>query len=140
MADYSEHFGKVYFDAAFRFQDGTIGEKRFVVICASPEFELKVVVLRTTSQNKGGKSYGCNLDDRFQNFYLPPESGVFSLQTWIMLDYATEYFVNRLGTGRANYKNKLGPIAFKDLLECVARARDIELDIRSEANMLARSL
>ena len=47
------------------------------------------------------------------------------------MDYAIEYPVSKLGTGAASQIAKLGPIAFRDLLDCAAQATDIEQDIRA---------
>lgn len=127
----SDHFGYVYFDPVFKFKDGKVGEKRFVVLCSSPMTESEVVVVRTTSQEKGSRVYGCQLDGLYQNFYLPMESAVFLKDTWIMLDYAMEYDAANLGTRLARQKSKLGPNAYRDLLLCAAQAKDIEIDIRA---------
>lgn len=136
MAD-SDHYGYVYFDREFKFKDGNTGEKLFIVLCTSPLNDSKVVVVRTTSQERGAKSYGCHLDDRWQNFYLPEEAKVFEEPTWIMLDYAIEYPASKLGTAAAKQIVKLGPVAFKDLLDCAAQATDIEQDIRTAISKIA---
>lgn len=136
----SDHYGYVYFDTNFKYQDGTSGRKLFVVLCTSPLDDSKVVVVRATSKESGAKSYGCHLDDRWQNFYLPEDAKVFQRPTWIKLNYAIEYPVSNLGTSVAKRKNKLGPIAFKDLLDCAAQATDIEQDIRSAISGYAATL
>ena len=126
----SDHFGCVYYDPEFRFKDGKVNEKRFVVLCSNPMAESEVVVVRTTSKEKGSRDYGCQLDGLYQNFYLPMESKVFQEDTWIMLDYAIEYDASNLGTKLAPQKAKLGSIAYRDLLLCASQAKDIEIDIR----------
>jgi len=127
----SDHYGYAYFDPKFQFKDSNEGKKLFVVLCTSPLDDSRVVVVRTTAKERGAKSYGCHLDDRWQNFYLPDDAKVFLEPTWIMLDYAVEYPVNILGTDAVKQITKLGPLAFKHLLECAAQATDIEQDIRS---------
>ena len=127
----SDHFGCVYYDPAFRFKDGTFGKKRFVVLCSSPMTESEVVVVRTTSQERGSREYGCQLDGLYQNFYMPLESQVFEKDTWIMLNYAIEYCAANLGTKLARQMARLGSIAYRDLLLCAASATDIERDIRN---------
>jgi hypothetical protein len=136
----SDHFGYVYFDPVFKFKDGKVGEKRFVVLCSSPMIESEVVVVRTTSQERGSRDYGRQLDGLYQNFYLPMESEVFQKDTWIMLDYAIEYSVSALGTSAAARKKKLGPRSFKDLLDCAAQATDIEQDIRAAISELTATI
>ena len=127
----SDHYGYVYFDPKFQFKNGNEGKKLFVVLCTSPLDDSRVVVVRTTAKERGAKSYGCHLSDRWQNFHIQEEARVFTKPTWIMLDYAVEYPVSTLGTAAVKQINKLGPIAFKDLLECAAQATDIEQDIRN---------
>lgn len=127
----SDHFGHIYFDPIFKFKDGAVGEKRFVVLCASPMTESEVVVVRTTSTEKGSREYGCQLDGLYQNFYMPMESRVFELDTWIMLDYAIEYDAAKLGTNLAPRKAHFGSRAFRELLICASQATDIERDIRN---------
>ena len=127
----SDHFGYVYFDPVFRFKDGTVGKKRFVVLCSSPMTNSEVVVVRTTSQERGSRKYGCQLNDRYQVFFMPLESEKFPKDTWIMLDYAMEYDVANLGTKLVRQKAKLGSIAYRGLLLCAAQAKDIERDIRN---------
>ena len=136
MAD-SDYYGYAYFDREFKFKDGNAGEKLFVVLCTSPLNDSTVVVVRTTKVERGAKSYGCDLNDRWQNFYVPDEAKVFKKPTWIMLDYAIEYSVSALEAATSERKKKLTPIAFKDLLDCAAQATDIEQDIRAAISQCA---
>ena len=136
----SDHFGYVYLDPDFRYKDGNTGKKYFIVLCSSPLVDSKVVAVRTTSKERGAKSYGCNLNDRWQNFYLPEEAKVFPVSTWIMLDYAIEYPASNLGTELSEQKFKLGPIAFRDLLECAAQTSDIEQDIKTMISDVASTV
>ena len=133
----SDHFGIAYVDRNFRFKDGDTGKKIFIVLCTSPLNDSKVVVVRATSKERGAKSYGCHLGDRWQNFFIPREAKTFPLDTWIMLDYAIEYSAVDLGTADVGLVAKLGPIAFKDLLNCAAQTTDIEQDIRAAISELA---
>ena len=127
----SDHFGCVYYDPEFRFKDGKVKEKRFVILCSSPMTNSEVVVVRTTSQERGSREYGCQLNDRYQVFFMPLESEKFPKDTWIMLDYAMEYDAANLGTKLVRQKAKLGSIAYRDLLACASQAKDIERDIRN---------
>ena len=127
----SDHFGCVYYDPVFRYKDGTFGKKRFVVLCSFPMTDSEVVVVRTTSQERGSREYGCQLSDRYQVFFMPLESEKFPKDTWIMLDYAIEYDVANLGTKLVRQRAKLGSIAYRDLLACASQAKDIERDIRN---------
>src|SRR4051794_32450301 len=45
------------------------------------------VAAKTTSQQSGrGTFFGCQPNDRFHNFYLPPGSCYLKKSTWICLD------------------------------------------------------
>jgi len=127
----SDHFGCVYYDPEFRFKDGKVKEKRFVVLCSSPMTNSEVVVVRTTSQERGSRKYGCQLNDRYQVFFMPLESEKFPKDTWIMLDYTIEYDAGNLGTRLVPQKAKLKPRAYGGLLACASQARDVERDIRN---------
>ncbi len=139
MAD-SDYYGYAYFDREFKFKDGNAGEKLFVVLCTSPLNDSTVVVVRTTKVERGAKSYGCHLNDRWQNFYVPDEAKVFRKPTWIMLDYAIEYPVSKLVTAAATQRAKLGLIAVLDLRDCAAQATDIEQDIRAAISDFAATI
>ena len=79
--------GSVFFDEEFEFHDGESGEKLFIVL--GPLAGVSVVV-KTTSQRHGrGNTFGCQLGDRFANFFLPPGSCYLKKQTWACLD---EYY------------------------------------------------
>ncbi|MBE0507713.1 MAG: hypothetical protein IBX50_13555 [Marinospirillum sp.] len=75
--------GDVYFDRAFQFHDGEIGEKLIVILGSEKSTTL---VCKTTSQNYGkGITYGCQNSDRIPNFYLPLNSCYLKKPTWICL-------------------------------------------------------
>jgi hypothetical protein len=74
--------GEVFHDANFVFQDGEQGNKLFIVLAIADNL---MVVARTTSKSSGkSRSYGCHHDDRFPNFYIPLESGIFDKDAWVL--------------------------------------------------------
>jgi hypothetical protein len=86
---------------------------------------------RTTS-NPASKSrgYGCHNNDRFPNFFIPREAGLFREDTWINLDYLTEFaadpFRRRLASGplhRLPFRLPAGVL--RDLLQCATEADGI---------------
>ena len=87
--------GEVYFDPAFVFHDGQVGEKLFVVLCDSPLDPNAVVVARTTSVNKGeyvvgvessGEMEGCHSGAFVPNYFLPAPQNKFTKNTWLLFD------------------------------------------------------
>lgn len=76
--------GSVFFDEEFAFHDGETGEKLFLVLGTVGAVS---VVAKTTSQQNGrGTVYGCQPNDRFHNFYLPPGSCYLKKSTWACLN------------------------------------------------------
>lgn len=76
--------GSIFFDKDFHFNDGGTGEKLFVVLGNDKGIS---VVVKTTSRSYGkGIEYGCQPNDRFNNFYLPQNCCYLKVNTWICLD------------------------------------------------------
>ena len=86
--------GSVFFDKDFHFNDGTDGEKLFVVL--GSEGGTSVVAKTTSQQNGRGTSFGCQPADRFHNFYLPKSSCYLKKCTWVCLDDFYELSHNEL--------------------------------------------
>ena len=82
--------GYVYFDKNFKFHDGKIGKKLFVILCDSTLDDDNVLVARTTSRPKSVLVHGCYLDKYPPCYCLPSEINNFNDDTWIMLDYISE--------------------------------------------------
>jgi hypothetical protein len=134
------NFGCVFYDPLFEFQDGTIGRKLFVVLCESPLDKSEIVVVRTTSRAKSDPIYGCHLESRFQNFFLPCVARVFPKDTWVMLDFFSEYDETKLGTRRAERKGKLSTKSYRDLLDCAVSSIDVPIDIRDHIQAHIKNL
>lgn len=84
--------GYIYFDKKFEFEDGTIGEKLFIVLCDSPKDKSNVLAARTTKQPKSEPVYGCHFPSRFETvFFVSKSDSDFDLDTWILFDYLVEY-------------------------------------------------
>lgn len=117
--------GEIFHDPQFTFRDGPSGNKLFVLLAiANPVF----LVARTTS-NPASKSrgYGCHNNDRFPNFFIPREAGLFREDTWINLDYLTEFeagqFQQRLHSGPLHKLPHQVPVGLlRDLLQCAMEA------------------
>lgn len=118
--------GEIFHDPQFTFRDGPSGNKLFVLLAVAARGVF--LVARTTS-NPASKSrgYGCHNKDRFPNFFIPREAGLFREDTWINLDYLTEFtaepFRQRLADGplhKLSFHIPAGVLI--DLLRCAFEA------------------
>lgn len=135
--------GEFFFDPAFVFADGIVGEKLFIVLARSKADNF--IVARTTS-NPQRKSfqYGCHNDEPDPNFCIPKTaSSPFNEHTWVNLDYLSEFDNHELTNRVERLRNiqRLGSIptdTLKAIMDCAARADDT-LRYQSDAirNMLA---
>lgn len=125
----SIQIGEFFFDPAFVFADGVVGEKLFVVLARSKADNF--IVARTTS-NPQRKSfiYGCHNDEPDPNFFIPKTtSSPFHEHTWVNLDYLSEFdsteLVNRVETLRNIQRIGTIPLdILKALMDCASRADD----------------
>lgn len=118
--------GEIFHDPQFTFRDGPSGNKLFVLLACADHGVL--LVARTTS-NPASKSrgYGCHNNDRFPNFFIPREAGLFREDTWVNLDYLTEFtttpFCRRLADGPLHKLSFRLPVGvLRDLLQCAIEA------------------
>jgi hypothetical protein len=87
-------------------------------------------VARTTS-NPASKSRkcGCHNGDRYPNFYIPCEAKLFKEDTWICLDYFSDFakseFDTRLAANRLRKISQLTSGILRDLLTCAIEAEGI---------------
>ncbi len=119
--------GSIFFDEEFAFHDGETGEKLFVVLGTLDGVSL---VAKTTSRQHGrGLAYGCQPEDRFHNFYLPPGSCYLKTNTWVCLD---EFY--ELTSARALQKRFSGVIKpvcnlanniIREIQDCASLSQDM---------------
>lgn len=77
--------GDIFFDANFRYSDGTSG-KKLLVLLNNPGPEDNCLFVKTTSQQKKKPdTQGC-IDTYHKVFHLPPHQDFFNEPTWIQLD------------------------------------------------------
>lgn len=121
--------GSVFFDRLFRFADEETGRKLFVVL---GYIDGIYVVVKTTSRQHGrGRIFGCQLNDRFPNYYLPPSSCGLNGETWVCLEEFYEF------NATAVLKKKFGGIidaicdlpvgVIRDLQACALKSEDISV-------------
>lgn len=119
--------GGIFFDPGFRFPDGNRGEKLFIILGVSPSDDY--VVARTTS-NPTHKSwtYGCHSDEADPNFFIPSSARIFPKDTWVCLDYLSDFdvreFDRKVANGNIERKGNLPQAVLKDLMGCAASADD----------------
>lgn len=118
-------FGFVYHDPNFPYQDGEAGNKLFVVL--SLDVADNLIVARTTSRSdRKSWTYGCHNNDPYPNFFIPKDIGIFPDNTWVSLNYLTEFdqlqFDNKVAVGLIEKKNELPKRLMRELLECAAAA------------------
>ncbi len=119
--------GAIFFDRDFAFHDGTTGEKLFVVLGTLNDIS---VVAKTTSRQHGrGVSYGCQPNDRFHNYHLPPGSCYLKTSTWVCLDEFYELnakimLQKRFG-GVVNHICDLEPKLIRGIQDCSLISLDI---------------
>ena len=120
--------GTILFDNQFRFKDGKTGEKLFVLLCNGSNGNYLSV--KTTSNGaRFGIVMGCQILDRFPNFYLPVHSSCLSKDTWIQLEefyeFDSEKLLQAVLSGTINRIGLLEDKLTKDLLVCATHSDDL---------------
>jgi hypothetical protein len=126
--------GSIFFDEDFQFHDGQTGEKLFLVLGTFGSVSL---VAKTTSKQHGrGSVFGCQPNDRFHNFYLPPGSCYLKTSTWICLDefYELQHKVmlQKRFDGKVKPVCNLIPTLLRQIQDCAL----ISLDITSAQHVI----
>ncbi|MGH6936303.1 MAG: hypothetical protein ACRED2_09000 [Methylocella sp.] len=119
--------GSIFFDEEFAFQDGKTGEKLFVVLGTANSVS---VIAKTTSQQHGrGTVYGCQPEDRFHNFYLPPKCCYLNSSTWVCLDEF--YELNSTKALQKKFMGQIKPVCdlsdeiIRGIQDCAILSKDI---------------
>ncbi len=107
--------GSVFFDKNFDFGDGYTGRKLFAVL--GTQSGISVAVKTTTQQHGRGLTYGCQLGDRFPNFFLPVNSCNLNRSSWICLD--VYYELEQSAMLKKHFNGIIDPIC--DLPSTIAR-------------------
>ena len=80
------HTGSVYCDDNFRFSDGKIGKKLFIVMALDCVDDNQILVAKTTSKPKSDLALACFPDQLPPSYCIPKTHTSFTVDTWIVLD------------------------------------------------------
>lgn len=107
---------------------GLIGEKLLLTLC-NGNMGYYIIVKTTSNGKHKAPSYGCHLEDRFQNFFLPEKSCCMHKDTWIMLneffDFSTAELLSKHFSGHIKTIGNLDPEVLPDILQCAISSNDI---------------
>lgn len=119
--------GSVFFDEEFVFHDGETGEKLFVVLGTVDS--TSVLVKTTSRQNGRGTVFGCQPNDRFHNFFLPPRSCYLRGVTWVCLnefyEIHTRAALQKKFAGKIKAICDLAPELIRGIQDCALASEDI---------------
>lgn len=122
--------GTILFDDEFKFTDSSVGKKILIILNdGNPGF---YIIVKTTSKSAyKSAEYGCQLSNRYPNFFLPKGSCCLNEDTWIQLDQYFEFtaheLVSRHFTGQIKRIGILPKEIIYQLLDCAIKSDDISL-------------
>ena len=119
--------GTIFKDQNFAFHDGEMGNKILVSLGAKSGV---IVVAKATSQGHRYNSiFGCQIKDRFPNFYLVQNCCILTKPTWICLNEFYELraaeLVKKHFAGDTKSIGNLPDEITVDLIECALNSQDI---------------
>lgn len=123
-------------DLNFKFHDGKIGNKIFVVFnnAASGIY----IAAKTTSRpDRYGIQHGCQIFDRFPNYYFVHGSCFLNKNTWVQLNNFYEFkkdeLMQKVISGQINRIGLLDENHTSDLITCASHSDDLSM---SQCEML----
>lgn len=120
--------GTLLFDDNFVFHDGVKGQKIFVVLNNGLSGEC--LAAKTTSRgDRYGIQYGCQILDRFPNFYLVKGCCCLNEHTWIQLDafyeFKTAELIQKVIAGLIKRIGVIDVTQTVQLLTCASHSDDL---------------
>lgn len=120
--------GTLLFDTNFKFPDDSYGKKILVLLNDGSNYPY--IVVKTTSKQKNrGTQFGCQIKDRFPNFFLPKGCCYLDKHTWVQLEDFREFddadFLKAHFSGRIVRLAILPQKITMELIECAIQADDI---------------
>lgn len=133
--------GAVFHHPHFEFRDGAIGNKLFVVLTNGSCGHF--VVARTTTVEKfRSRDRGCNLDDRNPNYFILSRESGLDDDSWICLDYLTDFdkpgLERRVANGEIHNISRISGELLLDIVRCAAYADDTTKAQETELNKLLK--
>ena len=126
----------ILYDNAFEYDDGTTG-KKFLIVLNDGKWGFYIVVKTSSKRKDRNTQFGCQLEDRYPNFFLPENSCWFDKNTWVELERYYEFQANELLSKRFSERLKQCGVLDKSitclLLECAIESEDISIQ---NANIL----
>jgi len=121
--------GTVCCDNNFQFLDGSSGKK--IIISLSKVDQNSYLFVKTTSKEiYKGKISGCQLNDRYPNFFIPQKTSFLTLDTWVMLNEFYEIKLENLFKKRTvsemQHIGQLEESTTIQLLKCAIGSKDIQ--------------
>ncbi|KHD06776.1 hypothetical protein PN36_20925 [Candidatus Thiomargarita nelsonii] len=134
--------GEIYYHPDYIFPDGDQKNKYVLIMGVRKSGDF--ILARTTSRENLRVTHPrCSHTFPYPGFYVGTANGLFSMDTWIVLDrlddYDEIYFTNKIRNGQINFVGILADELFCDLLDCAVRSNDVTreqeqrmLDLRTE--------
>lgn len=122
--------GTVLFDPQFEFHDGTVGRKLFIVLNDGKDGIY--IVIKTTSQPKHkGRDEGCQLKDRYPDFFVKDSSSCLDGDSWLLLNEFYELkasdLLKKSFIGQIKHIGVLSKEMLIELLACALESMDISV-------------
>ena len=87
--------GTILYDKNHPYENGSTG-KKFLIVLNEGKLGFYIVVKTTSNDISKGRQFGCQLNDRYPNFFLPLKTCWFNKDTWVELNRFREFTANKL--------------------------------------------
>ena len=132
--------GTILFDTNFRFRDGKIGSKLFIALNDGSK-GVYVCAKTTSNDHRYGLTVGCQVMQRFPNFFIPKHACCLGENTWIQLEAFYEFdtagLIQKVMSQHIKRIGVLETKMTKELITCATHAEDLS---RFQEQELARQL
>jgi hypothetical protein len=112
----------------FRFYDGSTA-KKILVVLNDGSVGYYLIVKTTSKDTHKSSNYGCQIQDRYPNFFLPQNSCCLEKDTYVGLneffEFTTAELLARHFSGEIRTIGVLPDKTVKELLECAIGCDDI---------------
>lgn len=120
--------GTFLFDSEFIFKDRQKGEKIFVVLNGGGN-GFYIAAKATSRGDRYGIQHGCQILDRFPNFYFVQGCCFLSKNTWVQLDsfyeFKSDKLMQKVITGEIRRLGVLENKQSTELLSCASHSEDL---------------